>query len=397
MRTKGLFCGVLALFAAAMSPPSGAEMIYRFDPTLELLLMHDGDVFSSGLEEERSDEVGVVRAELPLSGQSERTTWALTYAPEAEFYSSYSDLNTLDHRAEATLNRIIGRRSSLELGGAYLDTSDAYSDLLEDEIITSRTSRQLVLGNALCTLGVSERAGLSFRYNFREMDYEDPQFTGYTSHEAGVAGDVAASLRTTLGLDYAYQYFDYPERGDYGTHNLLARLNTLLSDVDTLTVAGGVFLQDYRADESAGGDGADDDDTGFIGSIEWSREGRRVSIGAALSRQVRPSGGIGSSVLSHAVRLSFAATLGPLATLSLGGLMQRSEPTIAGDTGNVDTVRSSASLDWAVARRVGLRFFVDYLYQQFESGTQRDLSYPRAGASVVLRLSPRPQAQPSGG
>jgi len=396
MKRKGLLCSVLALFAFGISLPLGAEMIYRFDPTVELLLMHDGDVFSSGFEEELSDEVGVVRAELPLTGQSERTTWALSYAPEAEFYSSYSDLNTLNHRAQASLNHVLGRRSAIELGGAYLDTTDAYSDLLEDEIITSRTSRQLVLGNALYSIGVSERADFSFRYNFRDMAYDDPLLTGYTSHEAGIAGDVATSPRTTLGLDYAYQYFEYPERGDYGTHNVLARFNARPSEVDSLTLAGGVFIQDYQADPSAGGDEADGDDTGFIGSIEWGREGRRISFGAGLTRQVRPSGGIGSSVLSHSARLTFGATLGPRTSLSLSGLLQRSEPTIDDESGDVDTARTSASLDWAVASRVGLRFFVDYLYQQYESGTQRDLSYPRAGVSVVLRLSPRQGAQPAG-
>ncbi len=77
-------------------------------------------------------------------------------------------------------------------------------------------------------------------------------------------------------------------------------------------------------------------------------------------------------------------TLSRNTTISLSGLYQRNEPTVSTEEGDVDMLRASLDFDYAVARHVGLRFFADYIDQQWEATTRRDQSYPRVGVSVVL-------------
>jgi hypothetical protein len=363
-------------------------MIYRFEPSLELVLMHDGNVFGQNSDLRLSDQLALLRPVLPLVGESERTVWNLSYSPEAEFYRTYSELNRLNHRAEMTLNRTISSRSEWALGGAYLDTADTYSDLLEEEIITTRTDRQLLLANTQYSVGVTRRLDLTFRYNFRELEYDDPEIIGHTSHVAGVTAGFATSPRTIVALDYDYQYFLYPDSGDYGAHNMLARFSARPTGQTTLDLSGGIFIQQSQGEDSGdGGPAVNEDTSGFIGGIEWGRQGRRFDFNAEVTRRVRASGGFDRSVLTNALRLSLSGGLTPKTTMVLSGLFQRNESTASSDEGRVDIMRSSLNVHYAAARRVGLRFYADYIYQQWDGGAGRDLDYPRVGLSVILSMA----------
>lgn len=375
---------VLVVLTGMVSRPLGAEMVWRFDPSLEISLAHDGNVFSSTSEEELSDQLAILRPVLPLIGESERTVLTLLYAPEAAFYSTYSDLNRLDHRAEVGLTRSFSQRSNWEVGGAWLDTSDPHSELLEDDIVVARSDRQMLTANTGFTVGVSSRVDLSFRYDFRDLEYDDPDIAGYTSQLAGATAGFITGARSDIDLDYAYQYSRYPGRGVDGIHNLLARYTVRPSEPTTLTLAGGVFFQDYRSEETGGEDPVDENDSGFIGSIEWSRQGWRIGFNAGLSREVRPGGGIGQSVLSHALRLSVSSEIGRRASMNLSANLQRNEPLLDDQNGDLDLLRSSLDIDYDLNRYLGLRFFVDYIYQQWEVEIRRDLSYPRIGLSLII-------------
>jgi hypothetical protein len=381
VRTLAALVGLVGL----VSLPLSAEMIYRFEPSLEIALAHDGNVLNATAEDTSSDELALLRAVLPLLGESERTTWSLAYTPEAEFYRTYSDLDRLNHRAELDFSRTVSQRSSWEFGGAYLDTSDPHNELLEEDIITTRSDQQLLSASTAYSVGVSRKVDLSFRYDFRDLEYDDSEIPGHTTHAAGVSAELITGPRTAAALDYVYQYFLYPGSGDYGTQNLLVRYDVRPSEQTTLSLAGGMFLQDYRAEDTGvGDDPSGTSDTGFVGSIEWGRQGQRFALQAGLDRRVRASGGIGQSVLAHSLRLSVSGALSRNTTISLSGLLQRNEPSISTDEGNVDIVRSSVNFDYSVARHVGLRFFADYIYQQWDIETRGDLNYPRVGLSVVL-------------
>ncbi len=177
--SQSLVIPALVVLAGLVSLPLRAEMVYRFEPSLELALIHDGNVFNSCFRGATFGPTGPSCGPiLPLLGESERTTWSLTYAPEAEFYRTYSDLDRLNHRAGLAFNRTISQRSSWEVGGDYLDTSDPHNELLENDIVITRSSQQVLSANTVYSVGVSRRVDLSFRYDYRDLEYEDSSIAG---------------------------------------------------------------------------------------------------------------------------------------------------------------------------------------------------------------------------
>jgi hypothetical protein len=132
---RSLIILVLILLLGVVSLPLSAEMIYRFEPSLEIALAHDGYVYSSTFEEELSDQLAILRPVLPLIAESERSMLTLLYAPEAAFYSTYDDLNRLNHLADVAFTRTFSQRSSWEIGGGWLNTSDPHNELLVDDVV----------------------------------------------------------------------------------------------------------------------------------------------------------------------------------------------------------------------------------------------------------------------
>jgi len=368
-----------------VSPPLGAEMVYRFEPSLEIALAHDGYVYSPVAEEELSDELALLRAVLPLIGESERSELSLLYAPEAAFYSTYDDLNRLDHRAEVGFTRSFNPRSDWEIGGGWLYTSDPHNELLEGDIIVPQSDRQVLTANTGFTVGVSSRMDLSFQYDFRDLEYDEADIVGYTSHLAGIEASYSAGARSDIAFDYFYQHFTYEDQEDFGTHNLLPRYIVRPSAEITLELAGGVYYhQQYSGSGTIEDPTVDRNDVGFIGGVLINREGRRLDFEAGLDRQVSATGGINQSVLAHSARLRLSSEIGRRFLLALSGLARRNEPILNDQTGDLDLFRAGLDLDYRMTSHLDGRLYFDYIFQRWEDPSLLDLDYPRIGLSLII-------------
>jgi len=374
---------LLLLVLAGFSSPLGADMVYRFEPTLELSLVHDGGVFYSDSAEESADELAILRAQLPLVGRSERSTMRLAYTPEAQFYSTYTDLNRVNHQVDLDFDRTFSPRNSWAFGGVYLDTSDSSSERLEGDLVTSRINRQLLGANTTVTIGASERVDLSFSYDLRDLEYDDSAIVGHTVHAAGLAAERHTGLRSSVALEYRFQFFQYTEQDDASTHNLLVRYTVRPSEPASLILTGGYFFQQNHAEGDGGTAAADEG--GFIGGLEWTYRGSRLVYAAGLNRGIDASGGIGGSVLSTALRLSVSGRISRKVSIALSAHGQRNEPTFDSQIGAVDILRSSLRIDYELNRYLGLRSFADYVYQQADDvALAPDFSYPRIGLGLIV-------------
>ncbi len=375
----------LILLLGVFSLPLSAEMIYRFEPSLEIALAHDGYVYSSTPEEELSDQLAILRPVLPLIAESERSMLTLLYAPEAAFYSTYDDLNRLDHRADVDFTRTFSQRSSWEIGGGWLNTSDPHNELLEGDVIVPQSDQQVLTANTGFTVGLSNRMDLSLRYDYRDLEYDEADIAGYNSHVAGIEASYSAGTRSDIALDYFYQYFTYEDQGDFGTHNLLPRYIVRPSAEITLELAGGVYFhQQYSGSGAIEDPTADRNDVGFIGGVVFTRQGRRITFETGLDRQVSATGGINQSVLAHSARLRLSGQIGRRMQVALSGLARRNEPILGDQTGDIDQLRAGLDLDYWFTSHLDGRFFFDYIFQRWEDPSRLDLDYPRIGLSLII-------------
>ena len=68
----------------------------------------------------------------------------------------------------------------------YINDSTLMQELLTSGLVIGRTPRQSFLAGPGITYNLTERLLATASYNFNRVLYQSPQFTDYTSHQAGL-------------------------------------------------------------------------------------------------------------------------------------------------------------------------------------------------------------------
>jgi hypothetical protein len=103
-----------------------------------------------------------------------------------QHYITNSNIDHIDQNYQINGRYQALPRLNLSLASSYISDTTLLSELLTSGLVIGRTPRQsFVLGPGV-TYNLTERLLGSISYNFNRVLYQAPQYTDYTSHQAGL-------------------------------------------------------------------------------------------------------------------------------------------------------------------------------------------------------------------
>lgn len=305
-RDAGVLVIALPLVAGflVMSAPAHTAPPWTAHPTFSLEgAAHDNlDLNEGGSENtyEGTTELGLILQQVsPLSFlRAKGVAGFRTYQDDAEDRDNddyQSLLAEAGYRTELTLWNLTGTflRDNTRVDVTPEDMIDPGSDI--DTAFDQRNARRYrATIRPSVEHSLTERLSVEAGYvgTYRRYEGQDVDEAELFNHEAEVWSGYGLSEITTVGLGLQAAFFrpsdeDEALNGDtrqsINTYSVVADVEHELSELSTIRISGGV-----RQSEPAGSGGDFDTETGFVGRIEGSTEGRIWDTTAILERRLLP-------------------------------------------------------------------------------------------------------------
>jgi len=103
-----------------------------------------------------------------------------------QHYLQNSNLDHIDQNFQINGQHRIAPRVNLSLNTSYINDTTLQQELQTSGIVIGRTPRQSFAANPGLTYNLTERFLVTASYNFNRVLYQSPDFTDYTSHQAGL-------------------------------------------------------------------------------------------------------------------------------------------------------------------------------------------------------------------
>ncbi len=103
-----------------------------------------------------------------------------------QHYITNSDLDHIDQNYQINGQHRLTPRVNLTLNTSYISDTTLLQELLASGLVTNRSPRQAFQAGPGITYNLTERLLGTVNYNFNRILYQAPQYTDYTSHQAGL-------------------------------------------------------------------------------------------------------------------------------------------------------------------------------------------------------------------
>jgi hypothetical protein len=104
----------------------------------------------------------------------------------AQHYLTHSNIDHIDQNYQINGRYQMYPRLNLSLASTYISDTTLTQELLTSGLVMSRTPRQSFMLGPGVTYNLTERLLGTINYNFNRVLYQAPQYTDYTSHQAGL-------------------------------------------------------------------------------------------------------------------------------------------------------------------------------------------------------------------
>lgn len=391
MTSRRMAAPLVALLAAPLGSPASAQSSrepavsstpagWAVTPSLTVSeLWDDNPTLADADELQTSDFVTAVRPTLGLGYRGPRTTLNGGYGGSFEFYRSFPELNTNDHRASIELKQRLNRRVSIfardqaSLTPTTADVADISATVLRRQTTRMNTFR----GGVDATL--ARRTTLTVGYAtqwvaFEQEDLdpapppivvpprplpptapEDALLQGGHSHGIDASLRQRMSARVTLGGDYDFERAIMADETDsFDVQSALFITELALSP--SVSLSGGAGY----AWLSPGVDQPRRDGPAFQAGLVW--RGRQATSDLSYRRTFVPSFGFGGTFQNEELRAGLRLPLSKWVEWGGGAAGSRSEPLRPGDP-TLKTVSVQSSLSWTVKRRLRFEGYGTYVFQ----------------------------------
>jgi hypothetical protein len=103
-----------------------------------------------------------------------------------QHYLSHSNLDHIDQNYQINGRYQVAPKVNLSLTSAYISDTTMTQEFLTSGLVMSRSPRQSFAVGPGITYNLTERLAATASYNFNRVLYQAPQYTDYTSHQAGL-------------------------------------------------------------------------------------------------------------------------------------------------------------------------------------------------------------------
>jgi hypothetical protein len=103
-----------------------------------------------------------------------------------QHYISHDNLDHIDQNYQINGRYQIHPKVNLSLNSSYISDTTLTQELQNSGLVIGRTPRQAIFANPGITYNITERLLTTASYNFNRVLYQAPQFTDFTSHQAGL-------------------------------------------------------------------------------------------------------------------------------------------------------------------------------------------------------------------
>jgi hypothetical protein len=103
-----------------------------------------------------------------------------------QHYITNSNLDHIDQNYQINGRYQMLPRLNLSLASSYISDTTLWQELLASGVVTSRSPRQSFLASPGVTYNLTERLLGTVNYSFNRVLYQAPQYSDYTSHQAGL-------------------------------------------------------------------------------------------------------------------------------------------------------------------------------------------------------------------
>ena len=389
---RRLAAPLLALLAAPLGSPASAQSSreptpstppgWAITPSLAVSELWDDNPTLADADELRtSDFLTAVRPTITIGYRGPRTTLTGGYGGSFEFFRTFDELNTNDHRASLDFRQRLNRRVSLfarnqaSLSPTTADVADVSATVLRRQTTRMNTFR----GGVDATLGRRTTLTTAYATQWVAFDREDldpvpapfvvpPRplpsagtapddelLQGGHSHGLDASLRQRMSARVSLGGDYHFEraiMADASDSFDVQSGLFVAELS-LSSSVSLAAGAGYAWL-------SPGQNEPRRDGPAFQGGLVW--RGRQATGDLSYRRTFVPSFGFGGTFQNEELRAGLRLPLSKWVEWGGGAAASRSEP-LRPDDPTLKTVSVQSSLAWTVKRRLRLEGYGTYLFQ----------------------------------
>ena len=353
----------------AITPAVGVSELWDDNPTLA-----DADELRAG------DFVTAVRPTLAIGYRGPRTTLSGGYGGSFEFYRSFPELDTNDHRASLELKQRLSRRlsffarDSASLSPTTADVADVSATVLRRQTTRMNAFRGGVEAtparHTTLTVAYSTQWVTFVREDITPVPppvvvplplpstpptAEEALLQGGHSH--GLTGSLRqrVSARVTLGGDYEFQrsiVADGSERFDVQSGLFVTEL-AMSPSFGLRGGAGYAYLAPSLTQPGSTG-------PAFQAGLVW--RGRRATSDLSYRRTFVPSFGFGGTFQNQELRAGLRLPLSHWIEWGSGAAAAKSEPLRPGDP-SLQTISISSTLAWTVKRRLRLEGFGAYIFQ----------------------------------
>jgi hypothetical protein len=384
---------IVALLAAPLGSPASAQSSrepaasptpagWTLTPSVAVSeLWDDNPTLADATEQRTSDFVTAVRPTLALGYRGRHTTVIGGYGGSFDFYRSFPELNTNDHRASLELTQRLNRRVTLfardqaSLSPTTADVADVSATVLRRQTTRMNTFRGGV--DATLARHTTLTAGYATQWVTFESEDLDPAPvpivvpprplppTGTTPEDALLQGGHShgfdaslrqrISARVALGGDYDFEraiVAEDSERFDVQSALFVTEL-TLSPSVSLAAGAGYAWL-------TPGQDQPRRDGPAFQAGLAW--RGRRAMADLSYKRTFVPSFGFGGTFQNEELRAGFRLPLSKWVEWGAGAAGTNSDPLEPGDP-SLQTVSVQSSISWTVKRRLRFEGYGGYVFQ----------------------------------
>jgi hypothetical protein len=326
------------------------------------------DVIDDSQGAQSSDWIATLSATLPLKDDWRRGSFSFTYSPFYVAYQDNSGRNSLNHLAQLSWNQSWSRRSTFRLNYALSNstrqgrlTPDQAGDAAPIAVPQERIDNHALRASA--DLATSRRTSFVADVEGRSTGYGEEVEGRSDGREYSASVGVGFIHSRSISTQLAYAVGRVEERFEDRTgHGLTGTMTARLGGRSTLTASLGFALSQASGTET--------EDGTPLGSLQYDFQARGGdTLSAGISQRIGGSSGLGAAAAQRVVFLGYNRPFGPRWSGRVAANRTERRPIAeGGDRNRISTTILDSSLRYALTRKIGTAFSVQWVHQDDPEG-----------------------------